>query len=59
MNDTVPIPLSGGSPLNVGGGEERLARQLVLLMGARLAIAVTSLGVGLALDLFGGHLTVM
>jgi two-component system sensor histidine kinase PilS (NtrC family) len=60
MSETVPSSLSGASALPVGGGgEERLARQLLLLMGARLAIATTSLGVGLALDLLGGHLTVI
>jgi two-component system sensor histidine kinase PilS (NtrC family) len=60
MGETVPTSESGASALPVGGGgEERLARQLMLLMGARLAIATTSLGVGLALDLLGGHVTVI
>src|SRR5262245_30593887 len=39
-------------------GDERIERQIVILMSARLALASASLLLGLALESIGGHITI-
>jgi len=41
-----------------GEGAERLERQLTILMAARLALAIASLGIALALEAAGGNITI-